>query len=71
MLLLNRRFSTFKLRHNLTGGPPLDEDLWHVTEYYEKIRKKVKNLDPTLGKCNDIGSMIPARMCKTPMKVRL
>jgi hypothetical protein len=53
----------------IVGGPPLDEDLWHVTDYYENIRNKVRSLDESLGKCHDIKSKLPARMCNTPMKV--
>jgi hypothetical protein len=51
------------------GGPPLDEEMWHVTAYYENIRAKVKNLDKKLGKCYGIEGSLPTRMCNTPMKV--
>jgi hypothetical protein len=52
------------------GGPPLDEDMWHVTDYYENIRSKVKNLGTDLGACHKIEGSLPARMCNTPMKVQ-
>jgi hypothetical protein len=52
------------------GGPPLDDDMWHVTDYYENIRNKVKNLGKDLGDCHKIEGSLPARMCNTPMKVR-
>lgn len=54
------------------GGPPLDDDFWHVTKYYDNIRQKVKNLDHSLGSCYGFGAMhIPARVCNTVMKVRV
>jgi len=52
------------------GGPPLDEDDWHVTDYYNNIRNKVKNLDPSIGECYKLQDEgLPARVCKTPMNV--
>ena len=51
-------------------GQPLDDDYWHVTEYYDNIRNKVKNLDPSKGKCYEIAHQLPTRMCTTPMKAR-
>jgi hypothetical protein len=53
----------------LGGTAPLKEDMWHVTDYYENIRNKVKNLDKNLGDCHKIEGL-PSRMCNTPMKVR-
>ena len=53
-----------------TAGQPLDEDYWHVTDYYDNIRKKVRNLDPSLGHCYKINGTLPTRMCNTPMQVR-
>lgn len=52
------------------GGPPLDDEWWHVTDYYENIRTKVKNLDPSHGNCHNIAGQVPARMCNTPMQAR-
>jgi hypothetical protein len=52
------------------GGPPLDEEQWHVTEYYENIRNKVKNLGKDKGVCHKIEGTLPARMCNTPMKAK-
>jgi len=52
------------------GGPPLEDDFWHVTEYYENIRNKVKNLDKSLGSCYEMETDLPARMCNTPMKAK-
>ena len=51
-------------------GQPLDDDYWHVTEYYENIRTKIRNLNQTAGKCPDIANegQLPARMCNTPMQ---
>eukprot|EP00980_Cylindrotheca_fusiformis_P004791 scaffold1028_cov135-Cylindrotheca_fusiformis.AAC.1 len=49
------------------GGPPLADEFWHVTEYYDNIREKVKNLDNSLGECyND--DNLPDRVCNTPLK---
>lgn len=50
-----------------TGGPPLDDDFWHVTAYYGNIRNKVKVLDT--GECFK-GPWL-SRICTTPMKVSL
>jgi hypothetical protein len=52
------------------GGPPLDDEKWHITSYYENIRNKVKNLDKSLGACYKIEGTLPTRMCNTPMQVR-
>jgi len=52
------------------GGPPLEDDYWHVTEYYENIRNKVKNLDKALGSCYNIEGSLPTRLCNTPMKAK-
>lgn len=46
----------------------MDEEFWHVTEYYKNIRKKVKNLDRELGHCYK-DENLPDRLCNTPMKV--
>ena len=53
-----------------TGGPPLEDDFWHVTDYYENIRNKVKNLDAGLGTCYNIEGNLPTRLCNTPMKAK-
>ena len=52
------------------SGPPLDEDWWHVTDYYENIRQKLRNLDPTIGHCHEIANDLPERICQTPMQAR-
>mmetsp|Transcript_10637 Transcript_10637/g.26864 ORF Transcript_10637/g.26864 Transcript_10637/m.26864 type:complete len:672 (-) Transcript_10637:1123-3138(-) len=52
------------------GGPPLDDDFWHVTEYYENIRNKVKALDMSRGQCSKISKKLPERLCNTPMKAK-
>jgi hypothetical protein len=53
-------------------GQPLDDDYWHVTEYYDNIRHKMRNLNPTAGSCPAIANKehLPARMCTTPMNGR-
>lgn len=53
-----------------TDGPPLDEDYWHVTDYYDNIRNKVKSMPESAGVCYkgvDVG--LPKRVCNTPMRV--
>ena len=52
------------------GGPPLDDEFWHVTDYYNNIRNKVMNLDPSIGHCHEIGNDLPSRICNTPMQAR-
>jgi hypothetical protein len=52
------------------GGPPLDDEFWHVTEYYENIRSKVKKLDTALGECYNAENL-PDRVCNTPLKVSM
>lgn len=53
-------------------GQPLDDSYWHVTDYYENIRNKVMNMDPTLGKCPEIANdgQLPLRLCRTPLNGR-
>ena len=53
-----------------SGGPPLADDFWHVGDYYENIRNKLKNLDPEKGACYKMKEFLPERMCKVAMKVR-
>lgn len=50
------------------GGPPLADDYWHINDYYENIRTKVKNLDPALGYCHEVKGDLPERVCTTPIK---
>jgi len=52
------------------GGPPLDDDFWHVTDYYENIRNKLKDLDASKGACSKISKKLPERLCNTPMKAK-
>ncbi|GKY96425.1 hypothetical protein MPSEU_000602000 [Mayamaea pseudoterrestris] len=48
------------------GGPPLDDDYWHITAYYDNIRNKVNALDS--GLCFD--GQWPSRACLKPMHGR-
>jgi hypothetical protein len=52
------------------GGPPLDDEYWHVTDYYNNIRTKIMNLEPSIGHCHEIGWALPSRICNTPMQAR-
>lgn len=54
----------------LAAGPPLADEFWHVTGYYENIRTKAMNLDVGVGPCYEWEGSLPTRMCRTPMKVR-
>jgi hypothetical protein len=54
---------------NVAGGPPLADEFWHVTEYYDNIRKKVMNMEKGVGPCYEYEGKLPGRMCNTPMKV--
>jgi len=49
------------------GGPPLDSGEWHMNDYYNNIRDKVKNADPTKSRCFQ-SEGIPTRVCNTPMR---
>jgi hypothetical protein len=42
----------------------------NMSNYYESIRSKVQNLDPSLGLCYRINTTLPGRVCRTPMKGR-
>lgn len=55
----------------LTGGPPLDDSMWHVTDYYNNIREKLKNLDPSQGHCKGLEPRLPAKLCGIVMEVSI
>ena len=50
------------------GGPPLDEDYWHVTEHYNNIREKANGIKADQGTCGQMTDLFPARVCTTPMR---
>ncbi|CAB9497414.1 expressed unknown protein [Seminavis robusta] len=53
------------------GGPPLEDEYWHVQDYFENIQTKVKNMDPKLGDCYSIKDVgLPERLCNTTMNGR-
>lgn len=52
------------------GGPPLDDSMWHVTDYYNNIREKLKSLDPSEGYCKGLEPRLPAKLCGMVMEVR-
>lgn len=54
---------------NTMGGPPLDEDWWHMTDYYQNIRTKVMQLQST-GECAKIQKDLPIRLCTTALEAR-
>lgn len=41
----------------------------NMTAYYDNIRRKMKELDPSLGHCYKLEG-VPSRICRTPMKGR-
>jgi hypothetical protein len=43
--------------------------MWHVTEYYNNIREKLKNLDPSQGHCKGLDPRLPAKLCDMVMEV--
>lgn len=43
------------------------DDFWHVSAYYDNIRKKLQKID---GACEELKDVLPVRMCKTAMKGR-
>jgi hypothetical protein len=51
------------------GGPPLDQDYWHIGEYYANIRKKAQALDLSKGVCEANKEFFPARICNIVMRV--
>jgi len=57
---------------NTMTGQPLDDTFWHVTDYYENIRKKALLLQPTHGHCHKIAQkdQLPIRLCNTPLNGR-
>ena len=54
-----------------TEGQVLPDDAWHVTSYYDNIRTKVLNLDPSVGSCYEYpdSRSLPTAVCKYPMRV--
>lgn len=49
-------------------GCPLDQELWHVTDYYNNIRQKVKEMKEDQVLCYQIEGL-PKRVCDIPLKV--
>ena len=46
----------------------LPDELWHVSDYYENIRKKVRELPHDLGDCvKAFDGRLPSRVCNTPL----
>lgn len=52
----------------INAGHPLPEEHWHVTDYYENIRQKVRSLGPDDGFCRELDGLLPDRVCSTPLK---
>jgi len=54
----------------IISGHPLPDEFWHITNHYENIRDKTRNLDESIGKCTTLSKYFPKRVCKTPLKGR-
>ena len=50
------------------GGPPLDEEDWHMSAYYENMRSKLANMKPIESGCEDWENVFPARLCTTALQ---
>ena len=54
----------------ITGGHPLPDEYWHVTDYYKESRDKMTSLDAGVGSCLKLKDYVPERVCKTVMRGR-
>lgn len=50
-------------QHRLTDG------MWHMTAYYDNIKTKLANLDPSIGNCYDIAKKLPTAFCTRTFQV--
>jgi hypothetical protein len=48
----------------------LPEEAWHVTDYYETTRAKLRHLEPSVGSCYKFNGTLPLGFCKYPIQVR-
>lgn len=55
-------------------GFPLSSEYWHVTDYYNDIKTKVRELkiDPSEGFCEEFSrlELLPERVCSLPLRAR-
>lgn len=51
----------------ITAGHPLPDSYWHITEHYNSIREKTKNLPSNIGKCHELKQFLPERVCTIPL----
>ena len=51
------------------AGHPLDGEYWHLTDYYENIKTKIKDAVES-GFCADLSDFLPERVCLTPLQAR-
>jgi len=55
--------------NTITQGHPLSDEHWHVTEYYESIKSKARQLDHTESNgCENLA--LPKRVCNIPLNGR-
>ena len=53
-----------------TEGQVLPDEAWHITAYYDNIRRKVTELSPSKsGKCSHLAKYGFEFLCKVPFKV--
>jgi hypothetical protein len=53
-----------------SGNDQQLQEALNMTGYYDNIRRKVQNLDPSFGNCYAISQNLPERVCRTSMKGR-
>jgi hypothetical protein len=51
------------------AGPPLDEEFWHVTDYYKNMKDKLRHLQRSEGYCYKVSGSLPDRVCRVPLQV--
>jgi len=54
----------------IASGHPLMDEYWHITDHYDNIQKKAKNLDPSVGACTSLKKFLPERVCTTGLQGR-
>ena len=48
----------------------LPEEVWHVKDHYDNIRKKLSEVKEEDAACFNYKELNPKRICTTPMQVR-
>lgn len=66
--LLSALSEVLKMWNN-SNNYVLGDDAWHVTAYYDNIRRKLTALGPDVGFCNKYAEKDLDFVCQYPMKV--